>query len=140
MKISRTVSYAIQAALRLAESDSSRPVPCSKLAAAGQMPERFLLQILRHLVTHGILQSTRGVEGGYMLARSPDEVSLLDILQAIEGPLDSTLPEGASVSPEHDARLRAALEKVAQAAREQMAAIKLSDLAMPVRSRELTAS
>jgi Rrf2 family protein len=135
MKLSRTVSYAVQAAMRLAESDTARPVPCSKLAAEGQMPERFLLQILRHLVTHGILQSTRGVEGGYMLVRSPDEVSLLDILEAIEGPLDSSLPEGVSVSPEQDARLREALAKVAHAAREQMAAIKLSDLALPATAR-----
>lgn len=135
MKLSRTVSYAVQATLRLAEADSSRPVPCSRLAAEGKMPERFLLQILRHLVTHGILHSTRGVEGGYTLVRSADKISLLDILEAIEGPLDSSLPEGGNVAPEQDARLREALAKVASAAREQMAAIKLSDLAMPSRSK-----
>ncbi|HWB00312.1 MAG TPA: Rrf2 family transcriptional regulator, partial [Pirellulales bacterium] len=61
MKISRTVTYAVQAVLQLARADGSRPVPCSQLASQGQMPERFLLQILRSLVTHGILQSTRGV-------------------------------------------------------------------------------
>jgi Rrf2 family protein len=133
MKLSRTVSYAVQAALRLAEADSSRPIPCSKLAAEGQMPERFLLQILRHLVTHGILQSTRGVEGGYTLLRSPDKVSLLDILEAIEGPLDSSLPDGVTITVEQGTKLKEALGKVAQAAREQMAAIKLSDLATPAR-------
>lgn len=128
MKLSRTVSYAVQATMRLAEAESARPVPCSKLAAEGKMPERFLLQILRHLVTHGILQSTRGVEGGYMLVRSPDKVSLLDILEAIEGPLDTTLPEGVNVPPEQGAKLREALSRVGQAARDEMAAIKLSDL------------
>lgn len=131
MKISRTVSYAVKAALRLAEADSIRPIPCSKLAADGQMPERFLLQILRHLVTHGILQSTRGVEGGYTLLRTPDKISLLDILEAIEGPLETAMPDDASVPPEQNELLRDALGKVARAAREQMAAIKLSDLAMP---------
>jgi Rrf2 family transcriptional regulator, cysteine metabolism repressor len=99
------------------------------------MPERFLLQILRHLVTHGILYSTRGVEGGYTLVRSPDKISLLDILEAIEGPLETSLPEGGNVPPEQDARLRDALAKVARAAREQMAAIKLSDLTLPSRSK-----
>ena len=69
MKLSRTVTYAIQATLQLAESDSRTPVPCSKLASQGAMPERFLLQILRNLVNHGILQSTRGVDGGYALLR-----------------------------------------------------------------------
>ena len=60
------------------------------------MPERFLLQILRDLVTHGILHSTRGVEGGYTLDRRPEDVSLLDVIEAIEGPVVSALspPEG----------------------------------------------
>ncbi|HEY5316199.1 MAG TPA: Rrf2 family transcriptional regulator, partial [Pirellulales bacterium] len=60
MKFSRTVTYAVQAALALAQASGDRPVPCSRLAASGKLPERFLLQILRTLVTHGILLSTRG--------------------------------------------------------------------------------
>ena len=47
MKLSRTVSYALQATLQLARSRSHDPVPCRQLAADGNMPERFLLQILR---------------------------------------------------------------------------------------------
>ena len=69
MKLSRTVAYAIQATLQLAQSKSENPVPCSQLAAQGHMPERFLLQILRHLVTHGILHSTRR-RGRWLYARS----------------------------------------------------------------------
>ena len=67
MKLSRTVAYAVRATLQLAQNPSDSPVPCSKLASDGNMPERFLLQILRNLVTHGILRSTRGVDGGYTL-------------------------------------------------------------------------
>ena len=86
MKLSRSVSYALQAVLQLAASDARTPVPCSQLAAEGSMPERFLLQILRHLVAHGILDSARGVEGGYVLERSPDEISLLEVIMlASEG-------------------------------------------------------
>ena len=92
MKLSRTVAYAVRATLQLAQSDSSTPVPCSQLAAEGKMPERFLLQILRNLVTHGILRSTRGVDGGYSLVRSPNEVSLLEVIEAIEGPLNTGEP------------------------------------------------
>ncbi|QDU98638.1 RrF2 family transcriptional regulator [Lignipirellula cremea] len=87
MKFSQTVSYALQAILQLAEANSDAPVPCSRLAERGRMPERFLLQILRNLVTKGILRSTRGVDGGYTLVRSPDEITLLDLVEAIEGPL-----------------------------------------------------
>jgi len=134
MKLSRTVSYAVHATVRLAEADSTRPIPCSRLAAEGNMPERFLLQILRHLVTHGILHSTRGVDGGYTLVRSPDKISLLDILEAIEGPLDTEQFACIEAPPEQGALLREALSKVARATRDQMAAIKLTDLACPRRS------
>ena len=92
MKLSRTVEYAVQATLQLAQSQTGGPVPCSQLAASNAMPERFLLQILRSLVTHGILSSTRGVVGGYVLQRRPEEISLLDLIEAIEGPLVGSLP------------------------------------------------
>ena len=47
-------------------------------------PERFLLQVLRSLVTHGILRSARGVDGGYSLTRPPEEVSVLEVIEAID--------------------------------------------------------
>ena len=127
MKISRTVAYAVQATLQLAENRSDAPVPCSQIASEGHLPERFLLQILRHLVTHGILNSTRGVEGGYTLERKPEDISLLDIIEAIEGPLSSALP-GEGMAGPYVNRLQRAIEKVTATARDQLAAIKLADL------------
>ena len=127
MKISRTVAYAVQATLQLAESPSDTPVPCSHIASEGKLPERFLLQILRHLVTHGILHSTRGVEGGYTLDRRPEDISLLDIIEAIEGPLNSTLPAEGMLMP-YVGKLQHAVEQVTETARGQLAAIKLADL------------
>lgn len=94
------------------------------------MPERFLLQILRHLVTHGILQSTRGVDGGYSLERSPQDISLLEVIEAIDGPLGAGLPEiddSADLVP-YQVRLREAVETVAGNVRRQLQAVKLSDL------------
>lgn len=128
MKISRTVAYAVQATLQLARAKSSLPVPCSQLAAEGKMPERFLLQILRNLVTHGILHSTRGVDGGYTLERPPNQISLLEVIEAIDGPLNPTLPAGDNNLQPHEARLRAAIEQITFTAREQLEALKLSDL------------
>src|ERR1044071_8151584 len=112
MKLSRTVAYAVQATLQLAENKSGLPVPCSQLAADGRMPDRFLLQILRHLVTHGILHSTRGVDGGYSLERKPEEISLLDVIEAIDGPLSAALPVGEGPPSPHEARLREALDQI----------------------------
>jgi Rrf2 family protein len=132
MRLSRTVAYAVQATLQLAQANTGSPVPCSHLAAQGHMPERFLLQILRNLVTHGILQSTRGVDGGYSLERKPEEISLLDVIEAIDGPLDvgTASPEGAEPS-EGEARLREALAQVTRVSRQQLQAIKLADLLPP---------
>ena len=92
------------------------------------MPERFLLQILRNLVNHGILQSTRGVEGGYTLERRPEEISLLQIIEAIEGPLNSNMPISDSLPLECQEQLRDALKEVTATARRQLDAIKLSSL------------
>ena len=109
MKLSRTVAYAVQASLHLAHENSSEPVPCSRLAAEGQMPERFLLQILRNLVAHGILTSTRGVDGGYSLVRDPEDISLLDIIEAIDGPLVANLHFGDGLPSESQSRLKEAI-------------------------------
>jgi len=103
------------------------------------MPERFLLQILRMLVTHGVLRSTRGVDGGYSLTKSPDKVSLLDVIEAIEGPMDS---EQQAASPEEDGsdNLQTALQEVTQTARRQLEAIKLSKLLEPPQPPSRTAA
>lgn len=128
MKLSRTVGYALQATLQLAEADPGTPVPCSQLAANGQMPERFLLQILRNLVTHGILHSTRGVDGGYTLDRPASEISLLDLIEAVDGPLFAQQALNEGLPQELVDQLSAALREVASVTRKQLSSIKISSL------------
>lgn len=95
------------------------------------MPERFLLQILRNLVTHGILRSTRGVDGGYSLVRAPTEISLLEVIEAIEGPLNTGEPLEEELSEDFQNRLQEALQEVTNNSRRQLEAIKLSQLLTP---------
>ncbi len=128
MKLSRTVSYALQATLHLARTASDSPVPCSQLAARGKMPERFLLQILRNLVAHGILASTRGVDGGYALGRRADEISLLEVIEAIDGPLSASLPVGEGLPAESRTKLERSLCEVITGMRRELASVKLSSL------------
>ncbi|MEN6495846.1 MAG: Rrf2 family transcriptional regulator [Thermoguttaceae bacterium] len=137
MKLSQSVAYAIQAALRLAEEPTASPISCCQLAATGRMPERFLLQILRDMTKQGILHSTRGGGGGFMLGRQADEISLLDMIEAVDGPLGAALP-GKGAFPEESAdRLQEALKRIAAQVRSQLASIKLSDLMnRPSRSGE----
>jgi Rrf2 family protein len=128
MKLSRTVEYAVKAMLQLSQTQHGAPVPCSQLAAKGDMPERFLLQILRNLVTHGLLHSTRGVVGGYALERSLDQVSLLEIIEAIEGPITSGTPSAVGLPDKAQLMLCEALTSVTENVRRELAAIKLSQL------------
>ncbi len=133
MKLSRTMLYALQATVQLAEAGPSSPVPCSRLAEKGKMPERFLLQILRNLVTHGLLRSTRGVDGGYTLLRDPAEITLLDLIEAIDGPLGGQEPisRDDGMGGETLARLQAMVDTINDRLREELSAIRLSDLMEP---------
>ena len=132
MKLSKTVSYAVQATLKLAEQEKGTPVPSSKLATQGKMPERYLMQILGNLTTHGILESVQGVEGGYMLVRSPDDISLLEMIEAIDGPVKANLPSASGLPAASQSKLQDALRSVTTTSRLQLEAIKLSQLMPPV--------
>ena len=70
----------------------------SDIADAYGIPSSFMAKILRSLVRGGLLQSTRGVHGGFALAKPATDISLLDVIEAIEGPLALTecLPDGGS--------------------------------------------
>jgi Rrf2 family transcriptional regulator, cysteine metabolism repressor len=84
MRLTRTNVYALRASLQLVDAPRGLPIPCSRLAQDGNMPERFLLQVLRVLVKHQVLKSTCGVAGGYYLARAPQRISLRDLFRPFD--------------------------------------------------------
>lgn len=128
VKISRASTYAILAACQLSDSKSAPPVPCSKLAKLGRMPERFLLQVLRSMVRHGILSSTRGVDGGYRLNRPASEISLLDVIEATDGAVRPASPELAPLSAKAQDRVAQALSGIANDTKQRLSQVKLSQL------------
>jgi Rrf2 family protein len=128
MKLSRTVAYALQATLQLAQTNHLGPVPCSRLAAEGEMPERFLLQILRNLVAHGILTSVRGAEGGYMLDRRPEDISLLEIIEAIEGLINPVIQAADGLPAASRAKLDVVLANITEMIRKELQTLKLAHL------------
>lgn len=128
MKMSRTSSYAVQAMLAISQETSGRPVACREIAQARKLPERFLLQILRNLVTHGLLVSVRGTEGGYMLSRAVEDITLLSLIEAIEGPLTSDVPYSAGLAEPIQAKLRLICDDLAAATRFRLAKVTLRDL------------
>ncbi len=86
MHISAKVDYAVRALLVLTAAGGS-PVPAEGLATSQALPRQFLQNILNQLRHTGLVVSQRGSEGGYRLARPPSEISLADIMRAVEGPL-----------------------------------------------------
>jgi Rrf2 family protein len=126
MQLSQSVTYALQALLQLAESNEGVLITRGKLAANGKMPERFLLEILHSLVKRGLLRSTRGGGGGFALARTPEEISLLDVIEAVDGPIPVGMPANNSMAESLRTWLRKNLEQVVENAREHLAAMTLS--------------
>lgn len=128
MKLSRTIAYAIHATLQLANGERGVPIPCSQLASEGKMPERFLLQILRSMVTHGLLRSTRGVDGGYYLARAPEEISLGDIVSAFDNPLSPAIPGLDALDADVRSRILETLKGASEAAHSELGKLTMADL------------
>jgi Rrf2 family transcriptional regulator, cysteine metabolism repressor len=126
MRLSHSVAYAIQAALQLAGNGHHRPISCGKLAECGHMPERFLLQVLRSLTKQGILQSVRGGTGGFCLNRDPSDISLLELIEAVDGPLCTGLPANSHIPAQSSLLLQNTLQRVVETTRGQLAAMKLS--------------
>ena len=86
MRLSAKADYALRASLELAAAGDGH-VKAEALARAQDIPLRFLEQILLDLKHAGLVASQRGADGGYWLAKQPAEVSLADVIRAVEGPL-----------------------------------------------------
>jgi Rrf2 family protein len=89
VRISAKADYAVRAAVELAATPGERPVKAELIATAQEIPLNFLENILGELRHAGIVRSHRGAEGGFRLARPPDQVTIADIIRAVEGPLAS---------------------------------------------------
>jgi Rrf2 family protein len=89
MRISAKADYAVRAALTLAAAEDDRPVKGERIAEAQSIPLKFLENILIDLRQAGLVASQRGPEGGYRLDGSPEEITVADVIRAVDGPLAS---------------------------------------------------
>jgi Rrf2 family protein len=90
MKLSAASTYAFYGLAYLAAQPQDRFVPLSEITRCYDVPEKHLAKIFQQLVKARILQSARGVSGGFALSRSPDRISVLDVIEIIEGPIEQT--------------------------------------------------
>jgi Rrf2 family protein len=97
MRVSAKVDYALRAGAELAAAAGHGAVKGERIAQAQKIPLKFLENILLDLKHAGLVQSQRGAEGGYWLAKAPEEISLADLIRAVEGPIANVRGE----RPEH---------------------------------------
>ncbi len=91
MKISRSIGYALIAAGYVAMNCKDRAVLSSTIAKEYGIPLEYLLKILQQLVRAGVLQSKRGPRGGFTLAKPAEEISMLEVIESVDGPMISHL-------------------------------------------------
>jgi Rrf2 family protein len=96
MQITRATDYAVRVTIYLATVPISERVHGPALARAIDAPESFVSKVLQHLVQAGLVTSQRGMRGGFQLGRRAAEISLLEVVEAIEGPtqLNLCIPQG----------------------------------------------
>ncbi len=87
LRISRKIDYGLRATIYLASVARGAVVPFREIARQMDVPEDFLAKILKTLVDAALVRSTRGPHGGYALARASSEISFLDVIEAVEGPI-----------------------------------------------------
>lgn len=88
MRLNQATDYAFRAVLYLSRLPRGQVVEAKLIAEEEHIPIRFLLKIFRFLTQAGIVESYRGINGGYALAKLPAEITLLDVVEAIEGPIE----------------------------------------------------
>jgi Rrf2 family protein len=87
MQITRQADYALRAMLYLARLEPNQRASTSQIAEFQQIPPSFLAKIISQLSIARLIHTSRGAHGGVVLARKPEEISLLDVVEAIDGPI-----------------------------------------------------
>jgi len=129
MKISRSAGYGMVAVGYIAQRQKEGAVLASQISKEYNIPMEYLLKILQQLVRAEILRSKRGPRGGFSMARPPKEITMLEIIEAVTGPLKSHLEMAEQTG---NAMFARRMEKVIQDATAKAQAVlkkaKLSDV------------
>jgi Rrf2 family transcriptional regulator, cysteine metabolism repressor len=132
MKISTKGEYGLRAMIELARHYGQGYLQSADIAEARNIPENYLYQLLITLRKAGLIQSRRGPQGGHMLARTPDHITLSEVITALEGPIAPTVctQEGVVIDcPFQDTcAMREVWEQVTEATRRILTDTSVADL------------
>lgn len=130
MRVSAKAEYACVAVLELAaHHQSAQPLTVKAIAETHAIPERYLVQILLQLKGAGFVISTRGASGGYQLTMPPDQISLMDIMTAIDEPLPTHHKPKTSPTSTATLALCLAWDEVLAAERQMLSEVTFAQLA-----------
>ncbi len=128
MKLTRASSYALHAVAFMAQQKSDKPIASHDIAKARGIPDRFLLKVLKPLVSARVLKSIKGPHGGYQLDRQPADISMLEIIEAVDGPIRGFAPFAEEGNAALNNKLEAICRTSAEAVREHLKNVRISDL------------
>ena len=132
MKLTCASAYALQALAFMAGQKNDKPIASHHVAKARAIPERFLLKVLKPLVGANVLVSTKGPHGGYKLARAAGDITLLEVIEAVDGPIRGHVPVGDEPNPAVNSglirRLESACNCAAGVLKEHLRKVKLSEV------------
>jgi Rrf2 family protein len=128
MKLTSSCACALRALVFLVRHEGDGLVAARVFAEARGMPEEYLRTNLKPLALAGILHSSRGPTGGYRLARPPQRISLLDVVEAVDGPMPGEVPR-LGADAKLDARLQEACEAAAEVVRAGLRKVSIANLA-----------
>ncbi|HHV65427.1 MAG TPA: Rrf2 family transcriptional regulator [Peptococcaceae bacterium] len=133
MQLNQATDYAFRAVMHLVLSLPKEIVPAQTIAESEHIPMRFLLKIMRYLLQAGIVKSYRGIEGGYGLAKRPEDITLLDVVKAIEGEIAINRclldPKYCSKNGVGTCEIHNALEAIQNKLTEELARYNFAELA-----------
>src|SRR6478672_9541974 len=128
MRLTRASSYALHALVYMATQKHNRPVPSHIVAQARNMPERFLLKVLKPLVSARVLFSVKGPNGGYRLAKPAADISMADIVEAVDGPIRGQAPFSEENNTPLNRKLETICQQSAEQVRQQLEKVRISEL------------
>lgn len=131
LRISKLTDYGVIVATALASKPERRPISVSDLSAETGVPQPTVAKLLKLLARQGVVESFRGAQGGYALGKSPERISVAEIIAAIEGPIAITeCSEDGQSACSHEAvcEVRGNWQRINQAIQTALDAVTLRDM------------
>jgi Rrf2 family protein len=126
MKLSIAAEYAVRGILVLTEEYGQGPVTLETVCARRKLPKQYLTKLFSHLSKAGLIHPVRGKGGGYSLGRSPDQINLLQVIEAVEGPIILNLCQHSPSKCMHDlCKIRPMWTDLQKTVREKLSGITL---------------